>query len=81
MHKGDHLPALSCFERALAIDPVFERALGHIVWTYELLGQYDKALEHAKQHVAKLPSEESYRELAQVYVLQSDFDNALQTCL
>ncbi len=79
VHKGDHLPALSYFDRALAIDPVFERALGHIVWTYELLGQYDKALEHAKQHVARLPSEESYRELAQVYVLQGDFDNALQT--
>jgi eukaryotic-like serine/threonine-protein kinase len=79
VHKGDHLPAISYFDRALAIDPVFERALGHIVWTYELLGQYDKALEYAKQHVARLPSEESYRELAQVYVLQGDFDNALQT--
>src|SRR6266850_1235434 len=79
VHKGDHLPALSYFDRALAIDPAFERALGHVVWTYELLGQYDKALEHAKQHVARLPSEESYRELAQVYVLQGDFDSALQT--
>ncbi len=78
VHRGDHLPALTYFDRALAIDPVFERAQGHIVWTYELLGQYDKALDHAKQHVARLPSEESYRELAQVYVLQGDFDNALE---
>lgn len=79
VHKADHLPAITYFEKALAIDPTFERALGHIIWTYELIGQYDKALEYAKQYLASLPSEESYRELAQVYVLQGDFDNALQT--
>lgn len=79
VHMGDHVPAIGYFERALAIDPLFERSLGHIVWAYELLDQYDKALEYAQQHVARLPTEESYRELAQVYVLKGDFDNAQKT--
>lgn len=79
VHKADHSTAIMYFEKVLAIDPAFELALGHIIWTYELTEQYDKALEYAKQYVAKLPSEEAYRELGQVYVLQGDFNDALQT--
>ncbi|HYE66613.1 MAG TPA: protein kinase, partial [Pyrinomonadaceae bacterium] len=77
-HRNDLDAARAYLEKVLALDPAFERALQHITWTYRDLEQYDKALEYAKQYVARAPSEESYGALADAYNLKADFGGALE---
>ena len=51
-HANQYATAAEYLEKVLAMDPTFERALQHLVWTYGDLGQYDKSLEYANRLVA-----------------------------
>ena len=78
-HRDDYTTAIKCLEKVLAIDPLFERAYQHIIWTYRGMNQLDKALEYSIQYVAKVPGESAYWELGMTYARKSDFNNALKT--
>jgi serine/threonine protein kinase/tetratricopeptide (TPR) repeat protein len=78
-HRGDFNTAIKSLEKVLAIDPLFERAYQHIIWTYRDMNQLDKALEYSTQYVSKVPGESAYYELGVTYARKSDFNNAFKT--
>ncbi len=76
-HQQDYPTAAAHLERALSMDPTFERAYQHLCWTYSATRQFDRKMEVARQYVAKVPNEESYELLAGAYLNQVKFDSAL----
>ena len=77
--KADYGTAVSYFEKVLAIDPTFQRALQHIIWAHRDMGENDRMLESAKEYVAKAPSEDAYFWLGEAYNLRAEFNEAFQT--
>lgn len=77
-HQQDFPSAAAHLERALSMDPTFERAYQHLCWTYTATKQFDRKMEVARQYVVKVPDEESYELLADAYLNQAKFDSALQ---
>ncbi|MFQ5709501.1 MAG: protein kinase [bacterium] len=71
-HRGDYNMAVTYFEKVLAIDPTFERAMQHIIWSYKDRGQYDQMLEYAKRFVAQKATLEAYTLLGEAYLLRKD---------
>ncbi|MFQ5636651.1 MAG: protein kinase [bacterium] len=78
-HSGDYQTAETHLAKVLELDPAFERALGHIIWTYWAMGHYDKGLEFSKQYVARSTNQYAYDYLAATYNRKGDFENAFQT--
>ncbi len=76
-HRANFNVAKTYLEKVLTLDPTFEDAYWHIIWTYQLTEQYDKMLQYAKQYVANSPGEMAYSLLGEAYRLQGDFDSAL----
>lgn len=77
-HLGQHKTALEYLERVLSMDPIHDRALQHLTWTYRDMGKYDKMLQSARQYETATHSEESYALIAKAHALQGDFEAGLQ---
>jgi serine/threonine protein kinase/cytochrome c-type biogenesis protein CcmH/NrfG len=78
-HLNDYSTAIMQLEQVLVIDPTFERAYEHIIWTYRDMNQYEKVLEYAQKYVNKIPGASAYIMLGEAYNMQGEFNNALQT--
>jgi serine/threonine protein kinase/tetratricopeptide (TPR) repeat protein len=78
-HKTDYETAIEYLEKVLTMDPLFERAYQHIIWTYWAMDQYDKALEYCKHYLARVPGEQAYNELGETYYRKNDLINAFKT--
>ena len=78
-HKTDYETAIEYLEKVLTMDPLFERAYQHIIWTYRSMGQYDKALEYCKHYLARVPGEQAHNELGETYYRKKDLINAFKT--
>ena len=77
--KADYTTAIQYFSQLLEVDPEDGRALEHLVWIYQELEQYDKALEYAKLFVARVGTELAYEKLATTYTVLTDSGRAFQT--
>ncbi|MFQ5798813.1 MAG: tetratricopeptide repeat protein, partial [Bacteroidota bacterium] len=77
--KGERATAADYFEQAFLMDPTDQGTLSDLVRVYENTRQYGKALEYAQKYVSQARNPFAYNRLAAVYVLMSDFSNALQT--
>jgi class 3 adenylate cyclase/tetratricopeptide (TPR) repeat protein len=78
-HLRKYETAREYLERVLLMDPIHDRALQHLTWTYRSMAAYDKMLESAKRYEIATGSEESYVLIAQAYALQGDFKTGLDT--
>jgi serine/threonine protein kinase/tetratricopeptide (TPR) repeat protein len=78
-HNGDLKAAAEYLEKVLAMDPVMERALEHLSWTYRDTQQYEKMLDVAKRYVAVAGSVEAYDLLMQSYVELKRLEEGLKT--
>src|SRR5205085_578905 len=76
----NHFPqAEDYLQKALKLDPSFERALQHLIRIYRTEGKYDRMLEAALQYLDRIPSPESYGQLIGTYLLRQDFAHAQET--
>jgi tetratricopeptide (TPR) repeat protein/TolB-like protein len=66
-HAGSADSAIAHFQAALEIDPVMERALQHLTWTYQRKGMDADALASAQRWVDATHSIEAYEFLAGCY--------------
>jgi len=78
-HLREYKTALEYLEKVLLTDPIHDRALQHLTWTYRDMGKYDKMLESAKRYETATGSEESYDLIGQAYALQGDVKAGLET--
>lgn len=78
-HAGQFATAIEYLGKVLAMDPMHDRSLEHMTWTFRAMRQYDRMLESAQRFEATTHSDESYSLLAQAYALQGDFNNGLRT--
>ena len=75
-HFGDYQTALTHFKKVLALDPNFERALQHLVWTYGAMDRTDLAVSAAKDYAQRTKSDEAYPLLFEWLRLSGQFDEA-----
>ena len=78
-HKTDYDTAVAYLGKVLNLDPLFERAYQHLIWTYGAMGKYDRALGLCKQYVAKVPGGMSYCLLGENYTRSNNFSDAFKT--
>lgn len=76
----DFTNAETYLEKAISLNPNFEQALQHLIWTYRDQGRYDRMRQVAEQYLARQPqSVQAYVELAGAAALQGDLDKAQET--
>jgi len=73
-HNGDFAAGLSLFERALALDPAFERALDHRMWALLSLDRTDEAHSAGEDFLRRHPSIVSFRVTAEVLLAAGRVD-------
>ncbi|MEE9464671.1 MAG: adenylate/guanylate cyclase domain-containing protein [Candidatus Neomarinimicrobiota bacterium] len=78
-HIGDFATAAEYLEKTLAMDPIHERALQHLTWTFRDLEQYEKMFTVAQRYVDEAGSGDSYIQLSEAYATLGDFEAGLQT--
>lgn len=79
-HLLDYAGAEQNLDKALLLDPSFEPALQHLIWTYRDEGKKDRMTDLANQYVALRPdSKDAYIELGNAMALTGDLDQALAT--
>ncbi len=78
-HSGQREAARDYLEKVLAMDPVMERALEHLTWTYRDMGQFEKMVEIAKRYVSASGSTEAYGLLSDGFVSMGQYDQAMKT--
>jgi tetratricopeptide (TPR) repeat protein len=76
-HAGLLAPAREYFEKVLAMDSTFARAVQHIIWVYGEAGEPQNMLAMAEHYHALEPSEESYILLGKAYMGLGDFEKAI----
>jgi serine/threonine protein kinase len=76
-HLGKYDSAAAYLEKVLNMDPVFERALQHLVRTYADLGQYEKMLP-AAQKFKLLNEREGNYFIGEYYFHAGDYKTALR---
>jgi tetratricopeptide (TPR) repeat protein len=77
-HLLDFAAAELNLGKALLLDPSFEPALQHLIWTYRDEGKRDRMTDLATQYVARRPeSKDAYIELGSAEALNGDLDQAL----
>lgn len=75
--KSDIPGAIKEYETILTLDPERFNIIRSIGYLYEALGNYDSALIYHQHYADKFPEDYmSYRNLANLYLLQNDFQNA-----
>lgn len=76
-HQMDFAAAEVDLGRALSLDPSFEPALQHLIWTYRDEGKKDSMMDLATQYVSRRPeSKDAYLELGNAAALNGDLDQA-----
>ncbi|NTW50541.1 MAG: tetratricopeptide repeat protein, partial [Chlorobiales bacterium] len=77
--KADFENAAIYFEKALAVDPKFERAHLKLIAASQAGERYDRMLEYATAYVSLIGSESAYQQLARAYIVAGNFSMAKQT--
>ena len=77
-HFGDIPKGREYFLQVLKLDPNFDRATQHLIWTYQSEGNYAKAIEVAKEYVNRTKAETAYQLLFQNYYQSGDYAAAIQ---
>ncbi|MEE9225183.1 MAG: tetratricopeptide repeat protein, partial [Bacteroidota bacterium] len=72
-HQGNYGTAVSYFEKVLAMDPTFERALQHLSWLYGSKWEFDKSLEYAKRLMAVNEQQGTFAVGAYQYRVKGEF--------
>ncbi|MGB2958518.1 MAG: protein kinase, partial [Bacteroidota bacterium] len=73
-HSGDIATAEEYFNKVLAVDPGFQRALQHMTWVYRDQAQFAEMLQSAKEYVARSGTQESYELLSDAYGALGKYD-------
>lgn len=60
-HHGELAEGLALFDRVLALDPSFERAIDHRMWALLALGRVDEARAASEEFTRRHPSVASFR--------------------
>src|SRR6267143_3770659 len=76
LQLADKLPEK---ERVLALDPTMERALQHLVWSYQLLGERNAVLAAAQDYVRRVNGDEAWGHLGRAQAALGELDRARQT--
>jgi len=77
-HVGELEKAKTYLEKVLSMDPVFIRALQHLIWAYRDLGMLEEMKTIAQRYLAVTDSDESYALLAEAYRLSDEFTKGLE---
>ena len=77
-HVGDLVKAKQYLEKVLSMDPVFIRALQHLIWTYRDLGLFEDMFRVAEQYNSVSDSEESFDLLSDAYIELGSYKEGLQ---
>jgi len=75
-HRARFAEGLVAFERAVEIDPWFERANDHVVQAKLGLGDYAGAVEAATRFVERVPGPESSEVMVEALLRSGDFEGA-----
>ncbi|MHA1213049.1 MAG: tetratricopeptide repeat protein, partial [Candidatus Heimdallarchaeota archaeon] len=59
--KGDYPEAIKYYKKALAIEPQFQKALGNIGHVYEMMEEYDLAIDFYERSLEAKPENENLR--------------------
>lgn len=78
-HGGSMDSAIVNFQKALAIDPVMERALQHLTWAYQRRGRDAEALATAQRWVGATDGVEASEFLAGCYARVGDTRSAIKS--
>jgi serine/threonine protein kinase/tetratricopeptide (TPR) repeat protein len=76
-HKEDFVSAEQYLRKVVEMDPTFEAARQHLVWTYRDSGQFSEAVDAAQRYVAAIPTEEAFVNLISSHAAAGDLDQAL----
>ena len=77
-HSGELDSAFKYLETVLTIDPIFERALQHMVWTCRSMDRLDDMFDYAKRYATVTESAESYFVLGEASYRLNNLDEGLQ---
>ena len=76
VHSAQDSLAKVYFERVLALDPYFERALNHLIMAYQLSGEFDVTLEIAQKYMSINPKE-CLNIIGQYHENKAQYDSAV----
>ncbi|MCH7549930.1 MAG: tetratricopeptide repeat protein, partial [Candidatus Krumholzibacteriota bacterium] len=77
-HDGATDTATAYFERVVAIDPAFDRALQHLTWAYLEGSRYTEAAQVAKKWVDRANTAEAHRNLGTALFKLGERDHAME---
>ncbi len=75
-HFGEKEKAKDYFLRVLALDPNFERATQHLIWTYQASGEFEKAVKTAQEYAARAKTGDAIELFFQQLVSTGDYKGA-----
>lgn len=78
-HFGEVERAKDYFLRVLKLDPNFDRASQHLIWSYLSLDEPQKAVEAARQYASNTRSAEAFRQLYTALIQAADYAGAEDT--
>ena len=78
-HTGNHAAALEYLQKVLSLDPSFERALQHLIWTHRAMRRFEEMMTAAERYVALVASPEAYVLLGSAAAETGRIDAALKT--
>ena len=76
-HEEKYDTAIVYLEKVIAIDPTFERALQHLVWTYGRLRDNEKMLEYARRYAQVSGSAEAYGMMGTAYANTGNLEEGM----
>jgi len=76
VHAEQYSTAFQYLKKVLAMDPTHERALMHLVMTYNLTGSYDKA-QPVLDRLAAVNQHEAYQQAGETQLYLGDYDRAV----
>jgi len=78
MRNRDYSTCAQLLEKVVATDPNYKNAWNYLGWTYNALGQYDKAEVALRKAIAVNPQDPSaYNNLGQSLAYQKKYDDAI----
>lgn len=79
--KTDFQNATIYLEKAIAVDPKFERAYVKLIASAQAAEHHARMIEYANEYLSKVGSESAYQQLAMAYIVAGNFNLARQTYL
>lgn len=77
-HAGENDTAAAYFERVVAIDPAFDRALQHLTWAYLRDSRFNDAAEVAEQWARRANTAEAHSNLGTALFKLGERDRAME---